>query len=145
MSAATKAKIVEEARRLLSSPFAHQGRGEKGVDCAGLVILVAHRLGLSQFDCSGYRRLPGAVDGRKIEDLCAAELRPIEFSAAEPGDVALFLIGQRPRHMAILGSDQAGMLTMIHAYEPAGRVVENILDAGWKAALCGVYEIKENG
>lgn len=137
----TRGQVVAAARGWLGVPFAHQGRSRDGVDCAGLAVRIAHELALSAFDATGYRRLPAGVGGEKIEDICRREMRPVDPGLLEPGDVALFLIGRRPRHLAVVGDYFAGGLSIIHAYEPAGRVVENRFDGLWKLQLFEAYAL----
>ena len=52
--------VVAQARAWLGTPWRHQGRSPRGVDCAGLVVLVARALGLADHDVAGYSRLVGA-------------------------------------------------------------------------------------
>lgn len=137
----TRGAVVAAARGWLGVPFRHQGRTREGIDCGGLAIRIARELGLSEFDISGYRRLPAGVGGVTIEDVCRREMRRVELAELAAGDVALFLIGRRPRHLAVLGDYYAGGLSMIHAYEPAGRVTENRFDATWRASLFEAYAL----
>ena len=48
--------VVAQARTWLGTPWRHQGRSPRGVDCAGLVVLVARALGLADHDVAGYGR-----------------------------------------------------------------------------------------
>lgn len=137
----TRAEIVAAARALLKVPFLHQGRTREGIDCAGVVVYVAHRLNLSAFDATGYRRLPAGIGQETIEDVCRREMRQIDPATAKPGDVALFVIGKRPRHLAILGDYPQGGLSIIHAYEPAGRVTETAFDLSWRRVLFETYAL----
>lgn len=137
----TREQVVAEARAWKDVPFQHQGRSRAGIDCAGLVIKTAHALGLSSFDASGYRKLPAGVGEEKIEDVCRREMRQIDPATAKPGDVALFLIGRRPRHLAIVGDYQAGGLSLIHAYEPVKKVAEVRFDQSWRAVLFEMYAL----
>jgi cell wall-associated NlpC family hydrolase len=137
-----KAQVVSAAREWIGVPFRHQGRTRDGIDCAGVVIKVAHALGLSSFDATGYRRLPAGIGQEKIEDVCRREMIAIEEAKAGPGDVVLYYMGNRPRHLAVLADYHAGGLSIVHAYEPAGRVTENRPDPRWRVfemyALPGV-------
>jgi cell wall-associated NlpC family hydrolase len=135
----TRAEVVTAARSLLDVPFQHQGRTPAGIDCAGVVVYVSHLFGLSSFDATGYRRLPAGIGKEKIEDVCRREMRQIDSATAKPGDVALFLIGKRPRHLAIIG-DRVG-LSIIHAYEPTGKVTENAFDLSWRRILFETYAL----
>jgi hypothetical protein len=53
-------RIVEEARAMIGTKYLHQGRlpreGDSlgGIDCCGVPIVIAQRLGLSEFDIDGY-------------------------------------------------------------------------------------------
>lgn len=133
--------VVAAARGWLGVPFRHQGRTRDGIDCGGLAIRIASELGLSSFDVSGYRRLPAGAGGITIEGICEREMCRVGVRELAPGDVALFLVGRRPRHLAVLGDYYAGGLSMIHAYEPAGRVVETRFDASWRASLFEAYAL----
>jgi hypothetical protein len=84
-----KAQVVSAAREWIGVPFRHQGRTRDGVDCAGVVIKVAHALGLSSFDATGYRRLPAGIGQEKIEDICRREMIPIEEAKARGDDLVL--------------------------------------------------------
>lgn len=50
--------IVDEARKYLDVKFRHQGRNPRGVDCVGLVMLVAESFGYQCPMVSNYRREP---------------------------------------------------------------------------------------
>lgn len=137
----SRAQVVAAGRALIGSPFQHQGRSVNGIDCAGVVIYVAKQLSLSSFDATAYRKLPAGVGREKIEDICRREMTQVDFSAVAAGDIALFLIGKRPRHLAIIGDYQEGGLSLIHAYEPTGKVTEVRFDEGWRSLLFETYSL----
>ena len=127
--------IVEAARRWLGTPFLHQGRTQGlGVDCAGLLVGVAHELGLSQFENTSYSRSP---DGVTMERTLNAELDRIPFVAVRPGDVLFFSFFRHAQHLAIV--TQANPLYIIHAHQPNDRVVEHRLDNQWRARVRGSF------
>jgi cell wall-associated NlpC family hydrolase len=124
------ADIIAEARTWLGTPFHHQGRAKgAGVDCIGLVIGVAHALGLSDFDTTHYGRIPSPL-------LMGAGLRANMLAAdrAEPGSVLWFAFDRVPMHVGIV-TDSG----LIHAYSVAGRVVETGLDPQWIARSRGAF------
>lgn len=127
--------VVAEARKWVGTPFAHTGRTEHAVDCAGLVIKVAHALGLSAFDFTCYTRHP---DGFTLRMLCDEHME--RRNGMEPGDVALIRFFKQPQHLGIIGDyPVAGNVSLIHAHK-AG-VVEHILDQAWRSRIVQVYRL----
>ncbi len=136
-------KIVAEARKLLGVKFHHQGRSAvTGLDCLGLLVLVAERVGLefegvraSSHDRKDYGHNPDttALQAGLERFLCRVD---------EPcvGDVGLFRIDGRPQHLAIISDYPApDTYGMIHAYAPLKKVVEHRLDEGWQSQLAAMY------
>lgn len=138
----TGAEVVAEARACVGTPFVHQGRlPGVGVDCAGVVICVARRLGLTDYDFRGYRPQP---DGHTLAAQCAGQMRAL--GAGEParaGDVALLRFLQLPQHLAIVSEvDAAGQpARIVHAYQPLGRCVEHVVDARWRRRILRLYRL----
>lgn len=119
----SRAQIVDRARVYLDTPFAHQGRLlGVGIDCAGLVIKVAHDLGLSQFDIDGYSAQPDETTFRATLREHMDEISPGEL---QPGDVLTFHFGKE-RHMGIVSGIDP--LTIIHAWSKVGGVKEHPVD-----------------
>lgn len=138
-SSVDSAAVVAEARKWLGVNFAHQGRSEYAVDCAGLVIKVAHALNLSDFDFTNYARRP---DGITLEALCDQHMTRRWDKAPEAGLVALIRFGKLPQHLAIIGQhDIPGEFTLIHAHNGAGAVVEHILDLPWRKRIVALYSL----
>ena len=50
--------IVLVANELVGMAYRHQGRGERGIDCVGVPIYIAHRLELSNWDTKDYGPRP---------------------------------------------------------------------------------------
>lgn len=115
------ADVVRAARGFLGVPFRHQGRRrDTGIDCAGLVILVAHELGLSDFDTRAYGRLPVAERLRGYLD----EHMDRVAGDWQAGDVLLMTFERDPQHLAIYAGG-----TLIHSHAQVGQCVEHDLDA----------------
>jgi len=131
-------EIVREAREWIGTPYHHQGRVKGvGCDCAGLIIGIAHSLGISTFDYRHYSRQP---DASVLLSLCDEYLDRVDsLDAALPGDVLIFLIRRQPIHMGIL--TEKG--TVIHVWPSVGKVVEHILDEKWRRRIYRVYRYKE--
>lgn len=76
--------IVAEARTWLGVPWRHQGRSRAGVDCAGLVVLVARALELADYDSTAYGR---RAQGQGFVEHFRAHMDGIAITQAKPGDV----------------------------------------------------------
>jgi hypothetical protein len=134
-----RAAIVAEARTWLGVPFRHQGRSRAGVDCAGLVIMVARALGLSSFDTRDYARRP---DGHSLLATCRREMHETDPAAAAAGDVFCLRIVEDPEHLAIAGDYFAGGLSLVHAYAARPhQVIEQRLDPAWRARIIAAFRL----
>jgi cell wall-associated NlpC family hydrolase len=128
--------LVQQARQYLGVPYYHCGRDRHGLDCLGLLLRVAHDLGLTEWDETGYsEQVDTARMRRKIEEFC--DYVGAGGTDPEPGDVLLFSIKGSPQHLG-LATDQG----VIHAYQSAGRVTEHALDCTWKRRLVAVFSWK---
>lgn len=138
-AAALGARIAAEARGWLGVPFVHAGRSRTGIDCIGLLIVVAHALGLMDYDFRNYARLVNPdVLRAGLEQFC--DLAPPGPLLA--GDVVVFRILGVAQHVGIVG--QGGPEPMlIHTYDSAGRVSEHPLDAFWMRKIVAVYRWRE--
>lgn len=133
----TGADVVAEARRHLGTPWVHQGRTPGvALDCIGLVIVVARRLGLvaEDFDINGYPRLP---DGTLMP---ACNLHMTRLDALELGCVLVTVYDRLPHHVGIVG-DHASGWSFINAATRHGRVVEQRLVEGRRLRIAGIYRL----
>lgn len=133
-------KIIEIARSWIGTRFHHQGRTKGvGVDCIGLIVGVAKELGLEVEDRTDYAREPS---NGELEKALMKYLTPCELKV---GAVALFKLDKEPQHVGLIGfriQDSGDrVLTLIHAYAQARKVVEHGLDDLWKARLVGCCSI----
>lgn len=120
------AAVVAAARSWIGTPFHHQARLKGvGVDCAGLIIGVARELGVvaPEFDVGGYSRVP---DGLSMLRYVEEHMQPVA-GEAQPGHVLLLRWHQAPQHLGVLGDYRHGGLSIIHAAERAGQVIETRL------------------
>lgn len=134
----TPAAIVAAARRHLKTPFLHQGRvSGLGLDCAGLVVVVAQEFGLNPADPMGYGRTPfrGLLQQALENEPC---IHRVPIAERQPGDVLLMRFMGDPQHLAILAGD-----TIIHSYSVVGEVCEHTLDAAWQRRIVAVYRFHE--
>jgi cell wall-associated NlpC family hydrolase len=119
--------VVVEARTWLSTPYHHAAdvKGH-GVDCAMLLVRVYCDLGLvEKFDPRPYTKdwFLHRDEERYLGFLLA---RSHEVRAPLEGDIVLFRIGRCFAHAGIVS--RADRLTIIHAFAPVRRVVEDIIE-----------------
>lgn len=136
----TGADVVAAARAELDTAWMHQARlPGVALDCAGLVIVTAKRLGLlpDQWEIADYGRLP---DGTLL-DRCDAHMQRI--GALELGAVVVVAITGEPQHMGIVGDYRHGGWSLIHAASNArpGRVIETRLMWHRAQQLRAVYRL----
>ena len=129
--ASIRAKIVAEARSWRGTPYANAGdiKGRNGgADCSMTIVRVFVDLGLvPKFDPRPYN---SSWMLHKSEELYLAQIFPRanRITAAEvaPGDIIVFHVGRTYSHGGIVTI--AKPLTIVHAFKPAGRVVEDQVD-----------------
>ncbi len=118
-------QYVEAARELLNVPWQHQGRGNYGLDCIGLCVFAAQKLGINLPDMEGYpRRQSSNLLQRKLSQ----NLKMVSLSAWKSGDIGLFLETGHPVHVGILVRGNGNTSTVIHAHARRRKVVEEKLE-----------------
>jgi hypothetical protein len=127
----TRDSIVAAARGWMGTPFRHQGRNDRGIDCVGLVILTGKDVGAVDvdFDNKNYpRRSPHSDDFLQYFRDALIEKKKQDF---KPGDIVVLKEPIFPCHCGIIG-ERHGELTLIHAYAPYKKVTEGFFYAeGW--------------
>lgn len=136
----TGADVVSAARDELGTAWMHQARlPSVAVDCAGLVIVTARRLGLlpQDWDIADYGRLP---DGTLLAT-CDRHMQRI--GALELGAVVVLAITGEPQHLGIVGDYRHGGWSLIHAASNArpGRVIETRLMFHRSQKLQAIYRL----
>lgn len=129
--------IVKEARKHLGTPFHHQGRMEGvGIDCIGLLVLVARGLGISVKDCTTYRRKP---DGKQLIARLKENCEEIAIGEMSMGDIPVFWFRRPhlPQHVGIMTD-----CGIIHTNGDAGKVSEHIFDERWKKRLHSAFRFR---
>ena len=123
--------VIAEARLWLGVPWRHQGRTRAGVDCAGLVVMVARRLRLADYDATGYSRRASGFDFVRHFQAAMAAVRVAE---AVPGDVLVFADGAYPCHCGFLSLWQDHP-HLIHAHVSRRQVVEEPYIGEWPGSV----------
>ena len=131
------AAFVAAARGYVGVPWRHLGRSRTGVDCIGLVLLVAREVGMDLPDPAPYAREPQGT--RLLDGILAHATRVAEVA---PGDVLLFRMGLYGGHVGIASVHPAwGVPACLHAYAPRRQVVEQPMDAELRTALLGAFRL----
>lgn len=125
----TRQQVLEAAESMLGLPFVHQGRSDRtGVDCVGLLVCIARKLGYPEIvDIEGYRRIPKA---ETIRETLGVNLDEIPVEECGPGDIFLMRTGGiKARHAAILHSDVTDAVSgkqpmLLHAVQIGGVKLE---------------------
>ena len=135
----TRDEVVREARSWVGVPWQHQGRTRLGIDCAGLIIVVAKALEIADYDTTAYQRRTHGTDFlQHFRDNMTAK----QIVRAVPGDVLLFRDQAYPCHSSIVG-DRNGAMTIIHAHAMRREVVEELIDQGpWLVKRVACFEFK---
>lgn len=140
--------IVAHARRYIGVPFVHQGRGEAGLDCLGLLLHVATQAGLqfagakaADIDVPSYGLRP---DTALLKQKLERHLIAVSTDVLQPADIVLLKVNGSPQHLAILSDYPAqDELGMIHAYAPARAVVEHRYDHAWKRNTYAAFRLPQ--
>lgn len=131
--------ILAAAREAIGTPFVHQGRVVGvGLDCAGLAIHVARRLGVDHVDVAGYERVPSGGRLEAVLDDQPGIAVQVVRDEPQAGDLLLMRFASEPQHLAICAGK-----TIIHAYAQVGRVCEHRFADVWRARVVRVYRFAE--
>jgi len=131
--------IIAEARKWIGTPYKHQGRGRKGIDCVGLLIEVAAGVGHPVVAPSAYSAMP---KGHQLLDPCDQQLwKPLRQSI-RPGDLAVFWgwNAAEPQHFCFIG-EIGGRPTVIHSFSKFGQVVEQSYNRLWVHKFACLYTL----
>lgn len=127
----TSAEVIAEARAWLGVPWRHQGRTRAGVDCVGLLVVVARALRLSDYDHTAYGR---RAEGQGFVTHFRASMESVALAEARPGDVLVFAERAYPCHCGFL-SERRGAAHLLHAHALRRKVIEEAYAGEWPARV----------
>ena len=127
-------RLIKYVKEHEGAPYVHQGRGEGGYDCVGLIDCALKDHGIAVAVPANYTRYPtGDRLTRAIED--SGLVYPREMPDPEAGDLLLFRLQSEPHHVGIyMGEGQ-----FIHATITGDQVRLAHLGSYWKARLFKCY------
>ena len=112
--------IVTTAKGLVGVPYREKGRSTSGLDCAGLLIYLAHMYDLTDKDTVAYSRRPNAKEFTDF--MIYAGCTQIRMSDLEHGDILRINTNGWPVHVGIHEVDEYERSWYIHAYLPHRKV-----------------------
>ena len=131
----------KEAHKYIGVPFRHRGRTTRGLDCVGLIILVAQDCGYDKYKEFPYGREPrnSILEGVLREHFGAPVDRDPRIN-----DLVLMRLrkGGEPSHVGIITTHPHG-LGIIHAYGEIERVVYQRFTNSMAKRIAGVYSWQE--
>jgi cell wall-associated NlpC family hydrolase len=116
----TRDQVVAEARRWIGTNWRHQGRSARGVDCLGLIVMVANAFGVPVRDRTDYARDPTSSALLVSLRSHLVFVRPDENHV---GTVGIFRQVKTPCHVGIL-TTRNGMLHVVHGRAGVQTVIE---------------------
>ena len=141
-----KSKIVKSAKSYIGCPYHHQGRVRDGMDCYGLLKLVADDNGFHFHDYTNYKQRP---DPKKLNEVVNKACDEIPISEAGIGDVLVFWIKRGiPQHFGIITEKERGVIRVVHAFSDIkvgnrfGRVSEITLGDKWIKRIHSAFRFK---
>lgn len=145
----TRRQIIDSARKWMKVPFHHQGRNEFGIDCIGLLVMVAVDLEIPHSDFTDYGKWP--APGRLRQGLLQSGLEEISLEEMGPGDIPTMTpIIERPElemHVGII-TDGFEYETIIHTHNMGarflgqtwtGRVMEHRVNEKLRSHMTGAW------
>lgn len=132
-------QIIEAARRWLGVRWKHQGRTRSGIDCLGLIVLVAKELGIADTDEKTYSRRP---DGKELLARFRHEMDEVMLNQIRPADVLMFADSLYPCHVGFV-SEKHGQLHIIHAHATRRQVLEEKYAYEWPNKARKAFRFKE--
>lgn len=107
-------EIVYIAHGLVGVPYRHQGRNQSGLDCAGLIIVIAHMLDLTAKDTIAYSRRPNATEFTAF--MIEAGCTQLRNDGLEHGDIVRLNTSGWPVHLGVYEIDDRGREWYTHAF-----------------------------
>ncbi len=133
--------VLDHARSLIGTPYRHQGRNRRGMDCVGPLLFVTAAMGMDYQETD--RRYGRNPEKFRLKQEMDARLEKVRTEDIRPGDILLFGFGGPPQHVGIATDYVHGGLGLVHCNTKVGRVVEHALSPAWRRMLKHAYRLPE--
>jgi cell wall-associated NlpC family hydrolase len=127
--------MAAKALEYVDVPFVHAGRSWTGVDCVGLLLCVAHDLGLTEWDDVNYSTI---VEVQRMRQDVERFGDPVDWQDRQVGDIILFKVAGSAQHVAMI-TQLGDEPRMVHALMGVDKVVEQRIDPPWERRVVQVY------
>lgn len=129
------------ANGLVGVRYRKQGRNSSGLDCAGLVIVIAHLLDITDKDTTAYSDRPNVEEftAFMIETGC----KQLPMTQLAHGDIVRLNTSGWPVHLGIYEIDDRGQEWYIHAFLPHKKVTRDPFTDVVKRDLSSVWRFPE--
>jgi cell wall-associated NlpC family hydrolase len=136
----TREQIVEAARSYIGVPYVAGGQSrETGLNCAGLIVCVAHDLGLTDVE------FPGKSNFTKedpLDELFGAHLDKLDdWKEAQAGDVLSVAYESDPHHCGFVSKVNQFGVYFIHATRNHG-IIEHRLYGKLLRSIAAGYRVR---
>jgi len=137
-----RSDLVASAMKFENVPYAEQGRDMKGLDCIGILILLANEYKITDLDFLGYGKDPEHFHLQ--ENLDKYLIRLPEGEPLLVCDVILMRFLKEPQHVAIVTRTYNGGCFVLHALRDYG-ISEHMFDYRWirqnRAKIVATYRL----
>lgn len=115
----TREQVRRAALACVGIPWRHQGRTRRGVDCVGLIYLMADEMGVMPEGVTvpAYRRDPNG----EVRGYFDKYLTPLSLTQVNVGSILLHSFRGTPFHASVMLDPATG--TIVHGYARHRRVV----------------------
>lgn len=125
--------LIEEARTWINTPFRHQGRSRKGVDCIGYLAASANRFGANVELPTDYSL---DVDPVRFKNDLKKHFEEIPLSRAIWGDLIVVRYQGKSTHLVLRTPEG-----IIHASRQYRKVVEHGFEGDWKRGAIMAFRL----
>lgn len=132
-----RAEILAEARRYVEAktPWRKWGRSSRGLDCGGLIAVVADKFGIPYGQYTGSIISPDEEQLRKV----LREAFVIVHPPVKPGMIVLLRNFGSPMHLGIIG-ELHGHPSLIHVGANRRFTSEETFVNGWHKSLHMIFD-----
>lgn len=123
--------VLDAARECVGWQFRRGGRDHRGIDCIGLLVVVATKMGQEVEDMHTYNLSPKPA---LMQEMILKQSAYANPNNLKKGMIVLLRDSFNPFHCGIIGVDSRNLLTVINAHTGANKVIEQPM-AKWAGKI----------